>query len=42
MTRGLKVCTTIPSIHSVLQAGARLRRFSTSTTQMRQEAGSFL
>ena len=35
------VFTTMPSVQRVAQAGARLRRPITSTTQIRQEAGLF-
>ena len=40
-TRAELVRTTMPSMARVAQDGARLRRPSTSTTQMRQEAGAF-
>ena len=40
-TRGVCVRTTMPSVHTVLQAGARFLRPSTSTTQMRQAPGLF-
>lgn len=42
ITRRVLVRTTIPSVQRVAQAGARLRRPSTSTTQMRHDAGLFL
>ena len=42
ITRRVLVRTTIPSVQRVAQAGARFFRPSTSTTQIRQEAGLFL
>ena len=41
ITRRVLVRTTIPSVHLVAQAGARLRLPSTSTTHIRQDAGLF-
>ena len=42
ITRSVLVRTVIPSVHLVAQAGARFFLPSTSTTQIRQEAGLFL